>query len=487
MLAFCLAVLSARLAFTQTPQASPAATTPADPPVAYVYVGTTKGVNLYNAAANGALTLVSGSPFKTAGAVVGSNRKFFISQAANYLHSYPIAANGAIKQQVSQTNYAPGCATSSAVFDHTGQEVYVQLAGPMIVNGGDVCDPLQSFKVSSTSGSLTFIGSTSFGNGYYEPDSPITITGNDAYAYDVTPIGGTYQYKVSPFHRESSGALDATSFNETDPTPQPGWFYIPVSLTADPTNHLAVALALTNCLACSPFQSVQLASYTVDAEGNITSTNTWGNIPVPDIYPGLLNMSPSGDLLAVAENRNGFAAGFAPRAPGTNGLQIFHFNGANPITPYSKTLTTAPIDQIHWDNNNHLYALSDSTNKLYVYTVTPTTIAAAPGSPYTITGPNGLVVVPILCSAPTSPGVHICSPASGSTVHSPVLIDAASTVTGTIARMEVWVDGVKKYTSTSSNVLNTSITLAAGKHRFGVFAINSAGQKWENAISATVQ
>ncbi len=223
------------------------------------------------------------------------------------------------------------------------------------------------------------------------------------------------------------------------------------------------------------------------AEGNITSTNTWGNIPAPDVYPGLLNMSPSGQLLAVAENRNGFAPGFAPRAPGTNGLQIFHFNGANPITPYSKTLTTAPIDQIHWDNNNHLYALSDSTNKLYVYTVTPTTIAAAPGSPYTIAGPNGLVVVPILCGAPTSPGVHICSPASGSTVHSPVLINAASTVTGTIARMEVWVDGVKKYTSTSSNVLNTSVNLAAGTHRFGVFAINSAGQKWENAISATVQ
>ena len=113
--------------------------------------------------------------------------------------------------------------------------------------------------------------------------------------------------------------------------------------------------------------------------------------------------------------------------------------------------------------------------------------AAAPGSPYTIAGPNGLVVVPILCSAPTSPGVHICSPASGSTVHSPVLISAASTVTGTIARMEVWVDGVKKYTSTSGNVLNTSVNLAAGTHRFGVFAINSAGQKWENAISATVQ
>ena len=35
--------------------------------VAHVYVGTTKGVYLYHAAANGQLTLVSGSPFKLAG------------------------------------------------------------------------------------------------------------------------------------------------------------------------------------------------------------------------------------------------------------------------------------------------------------------------------------------------------------------------------------------------------------------------------------
>jgi hypothetical protein len=59
-------------------------------------------------------------------------------------------------------------------------------------------------------------------------------------------------------------------------------------------------------------------------------------------------------------------------------------------------LTTANISQVHWDNNNHLYALSDSTNKLYVYTITPTSIGEASGSPYTIASLNGLVVVPIL-------------------------------------------------------------------------------------------
>lgn len=91
------------------------------------------------------------------------------------------------------------------------------------------------------------------------------------------------------------------------------------------------------------------------------------------------------------------------------------------------------------------------------------------------------------CSAPTSAGVHICAPTNGSTVSSPVSVEAAATVTGTIARMELWVDGVKKYTATSSKQLNTTVSLGAGSHRFDVLAINTAGQQWESAVNATVK
>jgi hypothetical protein len=90
------------------------------------------------------------------------------------------------------------------------------------------------------------------------------------------------------------------------------------------------------------------------------------------------------------------------------------------------------------------------------------------------------------CSAPSSAGVHVCSPASGSTVSSPVQVRASAKVTGTIARTQLWVDGVNKFTSTS-NTLTTSISLAAGTHRFAVIATNTAGQKWETAVNATVQ
>ena len=60
-----------------------------------------------------------------------------------------------------------------------------------------------------------------------------------------------------------------------------------------------------------------MATYTADSAGNLTTNSTYSNMPsvlvgaVVDYW-----MSPSGKYLAVG---------------GTSGLQIFHFNGANPI------------------------------------------------------------------------------------------------------------------------------------------------------------
>lgn len=91
------------------------------------------------------------------------------------------------------------------------------------------------------------------------------------------------------------------------------------------------------------------------------------------------------------------------------------------------------------------------------------------------------------CSAPSSPGVHLCSPASGATVSSPVQVAASATVSGKLAQMELWVDGVEKYHETTSTTLQTSISLSAGTHRFAVLAVNTSGQRWEQAVNATVK
>jgi hypothetical protein len=100
-------------------------------------------------------------------------------------------------------------------------------------------------------------------------------------------------------------------------------------------------------------------------------------------------MDPSGALLAVA---------------GTGGLQLFHFNGDKPITKYTGLLTTEEVDQVFWDGNGHLYAIGQSANKLWVFTVTSTESAEAPGSPYSINEPLGLIVQPLPLEASDSSG-----------------------------------------------------------------------------------
>jgi hypothetical protein len=90
-------------------------------------------------------------------------------------------------------------------------------------------------------------------------------------------------------------------------------------------------------------------------------------------------MSPSGKLLAVG---------------GPGGLQVFHFNGAKPITDYTGLLTTDSIDQLFWDNNNHLYAISRQFGNLFVFTVTPLGYSQAPGSPHPIVANQNLIVLP---------------------------------------------------------------------------------------------
>ncbi len=477
----CLATLGPATAFPQTSSDISSAATQTAAQAAYVYVGTAKGVYLYSAASNGSLSLVSGSPFSVAGSAVGSNGKYFVSLGTAYLHSYPVASNGAIQGQASQTNTqsysGSACGgTYGGIFDHTGQNVYVQRN-----TGSAECTALQSFKISST-GALTFLGATEFNQTFTSKPTLIALTGNGAFGYSFAGVGfcSTSTYG---FQREGSGAMILdTNISNSLATPPPD--FQPLAGTADPTNHFAIA-GSEEPDSCT-FETPQLASYTVDANGNLASTNTTQNMPTPLVNPTVLNMSPSGQFLAVGGNTQATYGSITQ----TPGLQVFHFNGANPITSYSGVLTTAPIDEIHWDSNNHLYALSNSTHKLYAYTVTSSSITAVPGSPYTIAStPNALVVVPTsaACSAPSSNGVHICAPASGSTVSSPVLVEASATVTGTIARTELWVDGVKKYTAASSKQLNTTISLAAGSHRFAVLAINTAGQQWQSAVNATVK
>jgi hypothetical protein len=356
----------------------------AQSPVAYVYVAEdtvssspSSPITAYAASSEGKLTPIAGSPFaQTSGTMAGTNGSHFITLDMNnstheYLHVYKVASNGVIGGEVSKQDMHEWCGgENGAEFDHTGEYVYVLEDQPC---GGAYL----SFALSK-SGELTFEGSLSDTPFYTLP----VFSGNDKFAYNFAPIPGSEVPCVSNaflgMGRESSGALENISFSETDPTPPPDYQVVQDGFaTDDPANHLAALVDFQDGQCGESGETyTRLASYTIESNGDLVSTNTLDNMPpLADSINGggtafsrtfLLN--PAGNILAVSVG---------------TGIQFFHFNGADPITPLTGIIGTSRyISNMAWDGDNHLYALNQRSGKLHVYTATATGVVEAPGSPY---------------------------------------------------------------------------------------------------------
>jgi hypothetical protein len=360
-------------------------------PVAYVYVANTpQGSNTnqivaYTAAANGSLTPIAGSPFPDNVYSMAVNGKYLMAASVTTpdVNAYNIAPDGSLSF-VAATDYGrynnPGgseCGNAGKLFfDHTGASLYVQE-----FNGSNSCSNtvLASFTVVKASGGLTYLGTANTGvfPGFYTAASFI---GNNVYAYAAENSACMY-YSIYGFKRDGNGMLNQFNVQANSPIPPNGVSaYIPAWGAADPTNHVAFTMQPANPPGCAP-GPLQLASYTADANGNLNTTNTFANMPATSVAnPNDTKMSPSGKLLAIA---------------GQEGLQVFHFRGALPIKAYTGLLTSDPINQMFWDNHNHLYAISHNSGKLYVFTITPYRNVMAPGSPYTISNPAAVIVQPL--------------------------------------------------------------------------------------------
>jgi hypothetical protein len=374
----CLAVISTSLpAFPQIASQASAgvvkqAAAPA--PIAYVYVSNKANQIIgYAANAAGKLTAIPGSPFKGAGgASMAVNGKYLFGESATNIYSYLMASNGTLKQVASfnALKYNPDGDygfVNCLFLDHTGATLYTLI-------GDNDNNPYQAFKINKNNGELTYIWS---GGAVRGNTTPMTFLGNNAFAYAAN------QFYLNPyvfgFQRNSNGTMTEIRNDAEMPAEKPGDVYLPVFAIADPTNHVAVAIYPEKGAPFGPQDGPELlATYTADAAGNMTTTNTYKNMP--GVAVGSVNrmrMSPSGKLLTVA---------------GTAGVQLFHFNGASPITKYTGLLVSGPVGMAYWDNANHLYVLGAS--KLYVFTATPTSVTQAAGSPYTLKNPSALIVQP---------------------------------------------------------------------------------------------
>ena len=351
-------------------------------PAAYVYVSSTlKGGNVneveaFSAAPDGKLTSIPGSPFQDNVTNMAVNGKYLFAVNSNGfdLDAYLIESDGALHFATSTNASQSGDCNvlGPLVLDHSGSTLYdMEFDGSGCAN-----NTFESFEVNKSTGALKELGNSSANDWLY---LPVSFIGNNVYAYTASCIANMY-WGIYGFERSSSGLLTEIATGASTPKPPSGYFYCPSQAAADPTDHVAIAMQPVEQNNFSPNKPAQLATYTSGTNGSLSTTSTAANMPQTLVGTVTdLNMAPGGKLLAVG---------------GTAGLQIFHFNGAGPITDYTGLLTKDEIDKFFWDNDNHLYAISHSSGKLFVFTVTPTTYSEAPGSPYSINEPVNVIVQP---------------------------------------------------------------------------------------------
>jgi hypothetical protein len=353
-------------------------------PVAKVYVSTMGAIQAFDVSSSGRLTRIPGSPFPATVESLSATDKYLFGSGYNgdtNLYSFSIAADGSV-HEVSKIDAQPDdpsdCGGLGPVqIDYAGKTLYNK------INSFSGCTNLtyQSFAIGDT-GALQFLGSTQGptnapGISY----SQLHLVGNDRYAY----VAGSLDNGVE-FERQGDGLLTYVDKPIALPTPKDParYSYSAYSaLAVDPVDHLALALEeYANSSPDSPI-SMLLASYTSGKNGQLSTTSSFKNMPSADVtFANTMSISPTGKLLAV----------------GGNGFQVFHFNGSEPITSF--TAVHKPDDLLRefaWDSHDHLYALAVNANtavtNLLVYTVTPTSITEAPGSPYTIPGASSVVVL----------------------------------------------------------------------------------------------
>lgn len=392
----CLvAMLGTGTAYVQNASAedAPIAQASTTSPVAYVYVsssptGATKNVvYAFTAAANGSLTPVAGSPFKDDLTSMAVNGKYLFGSTRNgtWVAAFLMGSKGAL-QWTTSTNTTRfntgGCGGNSPIIlDHTGASLYV------MATADSLCDHefFQSFHVDNPTGYLNYLGATT---PLFVNYGPLTFGSNNAYAYQATCSNyqGFYSGNLNGYQRHTNGLLTLANLSAPVPEAKSGDFFCADQAAADPTNHVAVEYQLINTSIEQADGLPRIATYTSNSVGNLSTTSTRDNMATIALqYPLDMKMSPSGKLLAVAGYGNG-------------GLQIFHFNGASPVTHYTGLLTTDQINQVFWDNSNHLYAIGvpvdNSAGRLHVYTATPTSVTEVPGSPYIVKNPQFLIVQP---------------------------------------------------------------------------------------------
>jgi hypothetical protein len=308
--------------------------------------------------------------------------------------------------------------------DFMGDRPYLELAALALPTSGSTSQPEM----------VWFTTGEGFGDASYAPYQVETeatpSAGGTTYPWYAGPAVGMFNRDLKPDlvvagSSESTGSMSdlVTGLNSTS------WIYEADGFCALPSTGNGILL-------CSP-SSEQTA-----AQGEAGG------------YPGLTTISASANSFGMLRKMEFWLDGVKEE-------ETHYVSGPNAWIMYS--MNTPAAGTTH---NATIYAANvDNTLQRYDFTFT---IGSTCG-----TLPQGAY------------GVNVCTPQPDGSYFDPVDVIATAKITGTLKRMELWVDGTKMFTETNSLTLNTTVTVSEGYHEYDIYAVNTAGQKWETTVFGT--
>jgi hypothetical protein len=290
--------------------------------------GTTYGFSVAN---DGQLTQINGFPLSYALTGVASGNYLFAGNADGvHIDTYQIKSDGSL---VKVQSFDDTQASAKACFqcqpgmpqlvDPTGTKLYIS-AG--YLDGGDWTATLQTFSIDPSTGAISYVSTDIPIEGRDWAQVYGSFSGNAAYLYgtnETTFTAGivlaTPSADGSLAESSSEPTLQGVSASQVDS----------VVIGTDPTNHLVATIQPTNTFQ-SPGIPIHLASFTINADGSLTTTNTSAQMPPTSSTLG--SASPDGTLIAMAGAKSG--------------IQLYNFNGADPITALGGVFATDQITSL---------------------------------------------------------------------------------------------------------------------------------------------
>ena len=308
-----------------------------------------------------------------------------------------------------------------AAADFMGDRPYVELAALAVPTSGSTAQPEM----------VWFLVGNAFADASNPPYDVVTTavpsSGGTTYPWYVGPVVGMFNRDLKADLAVAGGSgPTGTSSNLITGVNTTPWIY-------EADGYCDLPYAGSGIMLCSP-----------SSQQTSAQTSTGG-------YPGQT-------LFSAAANSFGMLRKVELWLDGTKVAEEYNVSGPNAWFDYFIN-TPAPGTTHH----GTLYAADiDNTLHRNDFTFTVGNVCGPP--------PEGAY------------GVNVCTPVPDGTYTRPVDAIATAKISGTLARMELWVDGKKTYTETTSTTLNTSVTLSTGYHEYDIYAVNTAGQKWETTV-----